>query len=212
LANTDWAFGFMPYEKLLRANYYAIHTAPTIGFYHGDIVGVMGVNVTTPHMGYLPELLYDAVPDSLDNLVGAVLALFDENMLPVKYIAATEVGNGTIAGYALVADHPDQLFVAREDFDGNAITTTEGSLNADIVSVALCAGNNATGRSRQMIDSDSAAATAALNLKLYGPHPDDGHLVADDTPGDSLDEGCRYICQITMHYYGQPSVAGSKSA
>ena len=212
MANTDWAFGFQPYQKLLRANYYAIAASTVINFYHGDIVGVSGAHLSTPKMGYLPGLATAAVIDSLDNLVGAVLALFDENMDPVKYIAATEAGNGTIAGYALVADDPNQLFVGREDFDTNAIDVAEGSLNADIISVALSAGNSDTGISRQLIDSTSVADTAALNLKLYGPHPSDGDLVADDTPGSSGDQGARWICQITMHYYNQPSVAGGASA
>ena len=213
MANTDWAFGFMPWGPVLRANYYSIVTAPTIGFYKNDIVGVMGVNLLTPQMGYLPSVLSDAVPDGLDNLLGSILAIFDEDMDPVSHIIPADAGNGVIAGYLLVADHPNQLFVAREDFGGNAITAAEGSVNADLVSVALCAGNTKTGRSRQMIDSDTAAAAAtALNLKLYGPHPSDVLLVADDTPGDSGDQGCRYICQITEHYYNMPSANGGKSA
>jgi len=212
MSNYDWAFGFMPYQKILRANYYAIATAPTINFYHGDIVGVSGAHLSTPKMGYLPGLYTAAVIDGLDNLVGAVLALFDENMDPVKYIAATDAGNGTIAGYALVADDPMQLFVGREDFGTNAIDVAEGSLNADIVSQTLSAGNTTTGRSRQMIDSDTAAATAALNLKIYGPHPNDAALVADDTPGTSADEGARWIVQINEHYYAPTAAAGGASA
>lgn len=216
MSNINWAFGFQPYQELLRANYYVIKTAPVVNFFHGDIVGLEGANITTPKMGYLPQLYDDGVIDGLDNLIGSVLALFDENMDPVKYILAAETGNSTIAGYALIADHPMQMFVAREDFATNAITAAEGSNNANIVSETLSlptvtVRKNA-GISSQMIDSDSAATTAALNLKLYGPHPSDGALVADDTPGDSGDEGCRYICQITEHYYGMPSVAGGKSA
>ena len=212
MANTDWAFGFMPWNVTIRANYYAIATAPVINFFHGDIVGVSGAHLLTPKMGYLPGLYTAAVPDGLDNLVGAVLALFDENMDPVPYIVATEVGNGTIAGYALVADAPGQRFVGREDFATNAITTAEGSNNADIVSVALCAGNTNTGRSTQLIDSDSAGTAAALNLKLYGPVPADVALVADDTPGSSGDQGARWICEINEHYYAKVDAAGGASA
>uniref|UniRef100_A0A6M3KEY0 Putative structural protein n=1 Tax=viral metagenome TaxID=1070528 RepID=A0A6M3KEY0_9ZZZZ len=212
MANTDWAFGFQPYQKLLRANYYAISTAPTIGFYHGDICGVSGANLLTPGMGYLPGLLYTAVPDGLDNLIGSIVALFDYKMDPTPYIIPATVGNSVIAGYALIADDPAQLFIGREDFDGGAIAAASGSVNANIISVALCAGNTKTGRSRQMIDSSTAATTAALNLKLYGPHPNDVSLVADDTPGASGDEGARWICQITEHYYGMPSVDGGLSA
>ncbi|HUV78584.1 MAG TPA: hypothetical protein VMW06_11085 [Desulfobacterales bacterium] len=210
--NYDWAFGFMPYGPVLRARYYAVAASTVINVYHGDIVGVSGAHLLTPKMGYLPGIYSDAVPDSLDNLLGSVQAIFDENMDPVKYIAATEAGNATIAGYVLVADHPDQLYVARENFGTAAIDIVDGSLNADIVSITICAGNSNTGRSRQMINSATVAATAALNMKLYGPHPNDVDLVGDDSPGVSGVEGCRWICKINMHYENMPSVDGGATA
>lgn len=212
MANTDWAFGFLPYGELLRANYYCVKTAPAIGYYHGDVVGLEGVTVLTPHMGYLPAAFDDSVVDGMDNLIGAVLGVFDEDLNPVKYIAKAEIGNGTIAGYLLVADDPNQLFMVREDFDGASLTTAQGSVNVDLQSVTDNLGNNKTGKSTQMLDSSTVHADADRNVKIYGPHPLDASLVGDDTPGTTLVEGCRYICQITEHYYGQPSVAGGKSA
>jgi len=216
MANIKWAFGFQPYGTLLRANYYAIITAPVVNFFHGDMVGCEGVHTLTPKMGYLASLYDDGVIDGLDNILGAVLALFDYKMDPVPYILAADAGNAVIAGYALVADHPSQLFVAREDFAVNAITTAEGSNNANIVSETLSLPTTTVrklaGISSQMIDSDSAATTAALNLKLYGPHPNDVLLFGDDTPGATSDEGCRFICQVTEHYYNMPSADGGKTA
>ena len=213
MANTDWHGGFTPYEKVLRCHYYAVNTAPVIGFYHGDMVGTEEVFLLSKSMGYLQGVNEDEVIDGLDNVLGAVLAIFDENMDPVKYIAATDAGNSTIAGHLLVADDPMQFWVAREDFGGNAITAAEGGNNANIVSVALSAGHAGTGRSTQMIDSDSASTTAALQLKLYGPHPNDVNLFDDDTPGTSLDEGTRFICQVNEAYWGPSSnIAGGISA
>ena len=113
--NYDTAKGSPPYEKLLASHYYAIAASTVINFMHGDLVGVSGANLLTPKMGYLPGLATAAVIDGMDNLAGSVLALFDEDMDPVKYIAATEAGNGVIAGYALVADDPHQMFVGLED-------------------------------------------------------------------------------------------------
>ena len=199
MANTDWAFGFMPWQNVLRAQLYSVVTAPTINVMLGDMVRSGALWTTTPH-GYYLSIEDSAVPDGKRNLIGAVLACFDEDMNPVKYIAALEAGNAVIAGYILVADHPHQLFVAREDFGGNAIDLAEGGHVADLVSVAICAGNTKTGRSRQMIDSDTQA-TASKQLQLLYPHPNDSALVADDTPGDTADEGCRYIVQINEHLY-----------
>lgn len=207
MANTDWAFGFKPYGAILRARYYAVITAPTINVMVGDAVVAGGVFTLTPKLGYIQAIEDANVPDGNPGILGAVLGCFDENMDPCMYIAAAEAGNGTIAGYVLVADDPDQQFVAREDFDTNAIDLDEGSMNCNIISVALCAGNTTTGRSKQLLDSDTALNTAALQVKLYSPHPNDGDLVADDTPGTSGDQGARYICQFNEHYYGD-TIAG----
>ena len=212
MANTDWHGGFTPYEKLKSCHYYHVTTAPVIGFYHGDMVGTSGVMVNTGIMGVLPGAYDDAVIDGLRNVLGAVLGIFDENMDPCKYIAATDAGNGTIAGFVLVADDPMQFYVGRENFGTNAIDLDDGSENADIVSVALSAGHAGTGRSTQMINSATAATTAALQLKLYGPHPNDTLLVADDTPGTSADEGCRYICKVNEAFYGTIDGAGGVCA
>lgn len=204
--NYDRAFGFQPYGEVLRARLYSVITDPTINVMIGDAVVAGGVFTLTPH-GYMQSIEDGAVPDGNPGILGAVLACFDEDMDPVKYIAATEAGNSTIAGYVLVADHPDQQFVAREDFGTNAIELAEGSMNCDIVSQTICAGNTKTGLSRQMLDSSTAAETAALQVKLYQPHPNDTDLVADDTPGDSEVEGARFICQFNEHYYGD-TIAG----
>lgn len=202
MANTDHAIGFQPYGEVLRARYYAVITAPTINVFVGDAVVAGGVNTLTPKMGYLMAIEDGAVPDGAAGLLGSVLACFDEDFDPISYIAVGRVGNSTIAGYVLVADHPDQQFVAREDFGDNAIDLAEGSMNCDIISVALCLGNTKTGISTQLLDSSTAAATAALQVKIYSPHPNDVLLVADDTPGATADEGARYICQFCEHYYG----------
>jgi hypothetical protein len=210
--NYDRAFGFAPYGPVLRARYYAVGTAPTLYIMHQDIVGNVGTQILTPKYGYLPGIIIAAVIDGTDNLLGSVLGVFDYKMDPTLYIAPGTVGDGTIAGYVLVADHPDQVYYAREDFDSNAITTAEGSNNADIVSRTISEGNLKTGVSQQMIDSDTAATTAALNLKIYAAHPNDVLLVGDDTPGVSEYEGARYICKINEHYDNMTGVAGGASA
>lgn len=198
MATVDAPTGFAPYGEVLRAQLYAINTAPTINVFHNDIVAAGGAFVSTPH-GYMMIIEDGSVPDGNAALLGSVLAIFDENMDPTRYIAAGATGDGTIAGYVLVADHPQQMFIAQEDADGNAIDLVEGSMNADIISVALCAGDTTTGISTQEIDSSTAATTAALNVKLYQPHP-------DDTPANDSYH-CRYICTINEHYWGD-TIAG----
>ena len=194
----DAAFGFAVYDELIRANLYAVPTAPTINIMHNDIVLHGGAHLATAKGGGLPIIEDGSVPDGDPSAVGSVIAIFDENMDPLLYIAPARVGDGTVAGYVMVADAPEQLFVAQEDSDGNAIEASEGGQNANIISGTLCAGNTTTGISLQEIDSDTAATDAALNVKLVRPHPLD--TIAEDF--------CRYIVQINEHYYGPNTVAG----
>lgn len=194
MTGNDAAFGFLPYGPVLRQRMYAVQTAPTINVYLNDIVAHGGTSVATQKMGSLPIIADDAVPDGsgAGNLLGSVTAIFDENMKPVKRIVATEAGDDTVAGYVMVADHPQQLFVVQEDSDSNAIEAAEMGYNVDIKSQALCAGTAATGRSLMELGSTTAANTATLDCKLHSAHPAD--TVASDY--------CRYIVSINAHFFG----------
>ena len=191
----DNPMGFQIYGELLRANWYVIDDAPTIPFYHGQMVHMLagaGQTLLSPKMGYMPLLADDAVITTSDYPLGAIIGITDVNMNPVKYMAALDAGNGTISGHALVADHPLQLFLAQEDATDNAITAVEGQCNAQIYDPGT--GDNNTGISDQEIDSSSAVSTSTFLLRLLRPHPDDTAHV-DGT-------WCRYICMINSHQYG----------
>jgi len=190
---TDAAFGFQPYGDVLRAQLYAVQTAPTIYIFHNDIVVHGGTSVSTP-IGYLPIIEDGSVPDSDPFILGSVLEVFDEDMMPVAYIAPAEAGNSTIAGYVLVADHPEQLFIAQEDGDSNAIDLAEAGNNCDLIAGTLCAGNTNTGIVKMELDSTSASTTAALQFKLIRPHE-------DDTPADDTYHYARWIVKANEHFY-----------
>ena len=192
-SGTDAAFGFQPYGPVLRANLYAVPTAPTVYIFHNDIVVHGGSGVSTPQ-GYLPIIEDGSVPDSDPFILGSVLSVYDENMEPALYITIGEVGNSTIAGYVLVADDPNQLYIAQEDGGANAITASEMGFNCDLVAGTLCAGNTYTGIGKMELDSDSAAASAALQFKLIKPH-EDVTIAVDATPYN------RWIVMANEHFY-----------
>ncbi|MCP4585329.1 hypothetical protein [Pseudoalteromonas sp.] len=199
MASSDAPFGFIPYGEVLRARTYAVNTAPTVAIAVGDLVVAGGAVVATPAMGRLMDIEDSAYPASTAPFLGAILAVFDENMFPVAYLAASEAGNGTIAGYVLVADHPYQQFLAQEDGVANAIDLDEGGQNADVIGTHTpTAANNYHGKME--IDSSSAGTGAALAVKLVAPH-------MDDTPADDSNPNARWICQINEHYYGS-TIAG----
>jgi len=185
----DAAFGFAIWDKVIRQGLYAVPASTVINVYHQDIVIHGGAHLATARGGYLPIIRTSAVPDGVAGLLGSVTAIFDEDMDPVKYIAATEAGDAVVAGYIMVADSPDQLFVCQ---DNATIALASGGMNANIVSQTICAGTAATGISLQEINATGVAETAALNLKIVRPHPLDTAAAAY----------CRYIVQINEHYYG----------
>ena len=199
MSSVDAPFGFVPYGEVLRVQRYAVNTAPTINICVGDLVVGGGAIVSTPK-GYLGDIADAAVPDGAAGIIGSVVAIEDEDGKPLKYIAPARTGNGTIAGYVMVADHPDQMFMAAEDGGANAIDLAEGQMNADIISATLCAPDSNTYRSTQEIDSSSAATTAALQVKLIRPHE-------DDTPANDTNCHARWICLINEHLYGD-TIAG----
>lgn len=204
MANTDAPYGFKPYGNVLRAQMYGIITAPTINIMHQDLVMCGLTGVATPKLGTIMALedanVIPATPGDATPLLGSVLALFDEKMDPIEYIAVGRVGNGTIAGYALVADHPDQLFEAQEDGDTTPIAAASVGLNAEVYSPALSAGNTSTGISKQEIDSNSVATTATCALHLVGmAHPETDSITAVA----ATQAGCRWIVTINAHQYGR---------
>lgn len=196
MSSVDNPMGFQPYGPVLRQRLYAVTTAPTIHIYHGDMIRHGGAALATK-FGTMVIVEDGTVLDGASNtqkILGAVTQCFDEDMDPVMYIAALEAGDSTVAGYVMIADHPDQLYIAQEDGTTEAIDLADVGENCDIVSVTISAGTAATGLSTQELASDTVAAAAALDMKLHYPHP-------DDTVGDDTNCHCRWICSVNVPFY-----------
>ena len=196
MANKDRPFGFVPWGEVLRARYYKVATAPVIHLCVGDMVQADNTGGTSL-IGLIHIVKDDAVitdaAGATFKLLGAVLACFDEKMDPLQYIDVGRVGDGSIAGYLLVADHPDQQFVAQGDA---AFSAADIDLQYDIHPVALNAPDTNTGLSTQEIGIAGAAVTTTIPIRLYGQsHPDEDVITA---------AGCRMICQINpdLHQFG----------
>jgi hypothetical protein len=150
-----------------------------------------GTSLATKH-GVLPIIEDGSAVDGHDHVLGSVLCVFDKNMSPVKYLAALEAGDGTVAGFVMVADEPEQLYLVQEDGDANAIDLNEMGMNIEIITTH--AGNTNTGISGSEIDSTSAAVTAALQCTLIRPHEDDS--VGVDTAPNA-----RWVVRINQHAF-----------
>ena len=198
MANKDYPHGFNPWNEVLRARVYPVQTAPAIAFYHGDLVQADITGFASAKLG-VTLLIYDTAvildtSGATLKLLGSVLAVYDENMDPIKYMDVGRVGDGTTAGYLLITDHPYQQYEAQSD---SAFTVANLDLNHEITVAALNAGDNDTGISVMEIDATTGAAvTVTIPIRLYG----------QAYPGEDVYSaaGCRMICQINplCHYYG----------
>ena len=197
MANANVNTGFAIWEKLLRARLYAVQTAPTINIAIQDLVLEDTAGIVSAKLG-IGCLVYDAAiipanPGDNMLMLGSVLECFDENMDPISYIAATRVGDSTVAGYVLVADHPDQQYMANVDA---TLAASDFELNYDVSSATLSAPNTTTGISTQKITVTGAAVTQTLPIRL----------VSQAYPGVDVYSaaGCRVICQINplCHKFG----------
>ena len=198
MSNMDNPHGFQPWDGVKRARLYPVQTAPTIAFYHGDLVQADTTGFASAKLG-VTQLVYDTAVISTTegatrHILGAVLGVYDEDMNPIPYIAPARVGDSTTAGYLLIADHFYQQYEAQGD---GVFAVADIDLNYEITVVALNAGNTSTGISKQEICAASGAAvTVTIPLRLYGQaYPKDDVYSA---------AGCRMICQINplCHHYG----------
>ena len=191
MANTDYAFGFIPFDNVLRTGLYCVITNPTIGIYKNDIVAadITTGAISTP-FGYMPAIMDAAQIDGNTKLLGSVVSCFNEDMDPVNYIEAARTPGGTIAGYVMVADHPMQRFIAQAN--SNIGVQAIG----DHANVAGVAGDSGTGISKAEVGTE---AGGQANLLIIAPHLED----------DATAANCRWIVQISEHYYAGSPLAGA---
>ncbi len=169
--STDAAFGLVPYQNIIHTSLYSVVTSVATQMAVGDMVETVGTAIVTAKFGTLQAAITEETGAS-GTILGAVLCLFDENMFPVNRIAASEAGDSTVAGYALVADDPNQEYLIQEDGDTSSIQVADIGLNCDLVSTSTpIAYNNY--RSTMELDSNTIANTSTLAVHVLGVHPDD---------------------------------------
>lgn len=193
LAAVDMPDGFTPWGPVLRARWYSIVTSNAVAVYHGALMEAVGTTYATPVFGALPAAISEET-GATGTILGVVIGICDHNFCPALYLAASTTGNGTIAGYALIADHPQQVYVAQEDGDTSSMQAANVGLCVDAVGTT---GNTSTGRSAMEIDSNTVAGTATLALRMIGVHPEDS-ISTTGTAGNH----CRFLVQINTSYYG----------
>jgi len=164
--------GFQPYGPVLRADWYPVATAYGTAIFVGDWVEITNTGLVCKVFDGDTRLgvEIDATGAAGDEL-GAVLGVLDSNGDPLLYLPASTTGDGVVAGYVLVADHPLQLYLAQEDGDTTPIAAASVGLNIAMISTHT--GNTTTGRSKQELDSNTVNTTATLALRLVKSYKND---------------------------------------
>lgn len=193
MANLDNAFGLLPVEIFRGAHLYAFATSNAAAIYLNGLVEHNGTSYATKKGSGIPGC-YPEETGAAGSLLGSIVSLFDSNMDPIKYLPISTTGDGIVAGYAMVADDPHQLFLAQEDGDTTPIAAASIGLNADMIGTG---GSTVTGRSTMEIDSDTVNTTATLALNIREAHE-------QDTINSAW---CRFIVTVNAHKYGS-GIAG----
>jgi hypothetical protein len=167
--------GLEPIGPLLSAREYKCVSAYAQDLFIGDPVVAIAtgrdINIATP--------------GSTNALIGAIVAIYDENKVPLAYWDSGHVGEG----YIVVADHPDQLFVCQGDGDTSYLDENDCNGNVPLVSGG---GSTVTYRSTwELDDSATGGAEAAEQIRLIRPQdrPDNTIAIAN----------CDWICKINNH-------------
>lgn len=194
MANIDAAFGLRPY-KMLGAG--------------ANTNGVMSFSIQTASTAGTSSVIYEGTPviplaNGLVDIVGAaaggtvpLLGAFigceytDLNGVPTfanKWPGTSSVKSGT-AATALVAAHPDQLFLINCD-----AAAADSLIHANANFGTATSGNTTTGKSSAELAVSTANTTNTLNLRIVG---------FEDTPAndDATVAGRLAIVQLNNHFY-----------
>ena len=173
MANIDFPRGLQPWGNLLQATEYTVASDYATALFIGDPVIATGTgrNVTAATAG------------TGNKVRGAIIGIYDSNKVPLTYLPAST------GGYVLVADHPDQLFVAQGDGDTSYLDINDCNGNVNLIDGTGSTFNYRSGW--EINDSDTGGSTAGDQLRLVRPA---------DTVGNTVGiANCLWICRINNH-------------
>ena len=182
MANSDIVSGLTPIGTKSGADYHgkmrrvAFEVGDAIAAFPGDLVKLTG---TTDATGKIPVVAQSAAGDaSIGVLVSLDPDFTDEGSLTTNHRLTLTARTGSVLFGS------DVLYRIQEDSDGNAIEITEAGFNCNVV---VGSGSTITGASGMELDSDSAANTSTLNMRLE-------HVW--DSPDNALGDNAQWVVSI----------------
>lgn len=182
MANDDKPAGLKAIGTLSGADYHGklrrvtFAAGDAVAAFVGDLVKLTG---TVDATGKKPVVAQSAAGDASIGVIASFIPIEgDEGSLTTNYRPASTAQD------ALIYWGQDVLYVIQEDSVGNDIEITEAGLNCNVI---VGSGDTTTGISAMELDSDSAASTNTLNLRLHTVH---------DRPDNALGTNADWVVSI----------------
>jgi hypothetical protein len=185
MANVDSPKGLKVAGPLLGCHLYECSATYATSFFIGDPVVLTGTSnqITTATAG------------STNILLGAVIGIYDSNKLPGWQASTGErlnykPGSSLGKAYILVADHPQQVFIAQGDGDTSYLDANDQGGNISLV--AASTGGEISGISQwELDDSNTGGAGTTEQIRLIRPVDRPDNLVGI--------ANCDWYCMINYH-------------
>ena len=183
MANQQSPRGLRVAGPLLGSHYYPVAASYATALFIGDPVILTGTsnNVTSAAAG------------SGNPLLGAVIGVYDSNKVPGTLNTSGDRVNykvGSVAAFVLVADHPQQMFIAQGDGDTSFLDADDCGGNIPLV--ASTAGSTLSGQSAWTLDDSATGSTSVGDqIRLIRPVENPNNTVAIAY--------CDWYCFINNH-------------
>ncbi|WP_213775105.1 hypothetical protein [Bradyrhizobium sp. dw_78] len=172
------------------ANVYYVPASVTSNIYVGD--PVITANADNDANGIPGVILASAGASS--HVTGVVLSVVNAGQPIITVTQDKPVYHpANTAGYVLVADDPELLFLIQDDGTGSA-QANWASQNANLVSGT---GNTATGWSGWQLAGSTVADTATLQLRIQRP--------LTETDNDITSANAKWLVSLNLHQVLNPA-------
>lgn len=184
MSNVDAPRGFRPIRHRSglpwngSVNRYVIPSSDNTATFVGDAVKLAGTADTT---GKIPGVIQATSGAAVVGVIVAFEANFDA-LTTLYRTALTE-------RYCYVVDDPSVLFAIQDDGDSDTMVVGDIGLNANFV---VGSGSTTTGRSGMELNTNTAAGTSTLDLKIHA-------LL--DTPNNEIGDYGDYLVSFNNHQF-----------
>ncbi len=188
MANQNTPMGLRPVGTIGQSGYRGRIEAFNVPATDGTAIGI-GDPVTLTGAGGLSA---GGLPICKRGTVGGIAAgvMVGVQLNPGDLSMTGGYRKASTAMTILVDTDPNTIYEIQEDSVGGAVALANGTKNASLI---LGTVDTVTGNSKTMLDSNTAAADAALDLLMLRPS-----LKIDNTPASAY---CKWLVKLNLHQY-----------